>query len=116
MALKWHPDKNPDNVEEADKVFKLVAEAYEVLSDREYIHVCGERELFSVIWGDGYGEKFEQLVDEWEGEVGIDMKLIIDLVELEQDNWGWSILVDYKQFPYIYHGDWVVGVVPLYAF
>ena len=33
MALRWHPDKNPDNVEEADKVFKLVAEAYEVLSD-----------------------------------------------------------------------------------
>ncbi len=33
MALRWHPDKNPDNVVEADKVFKLVAEAYEVLSD-----------------------------------------------------------------------------------
>ena len=33
MALKWHPDKNPDNLEEADKVFKLMAEAYEVLSD-----------------------------------------------------------------------------------
>ena len=33
MALKWHPDKNPDNLEEADHVFKLVAEAYEVLSD-----------------------------------------------------------------------------------
>ena len=33
MALRWHPDKNPDNVEEADKIFKLVAEAYEVLSD-----------------------------------------------------------------------------------
>ena len=42
MALKWHPDKNPDNVEESDNVFKLVAEAYEVLSDRKlfcYIRV-----------------------------------------------------------------------------
>ena len=37
MALKWHPDKNPDNIEEADRVFKLVAEAYEVLSDRELV-------------------------------------------------------------------------------
>ena len=35
MALRWHPDKNPDNVEEADTIFKLIAEAYEVLSDRE---------------------------------------------------------------------------------
>lgn len=32
-ALQWHPDKNPDNKEFAEKKFKEVAEAYEVLSD-----------------------------------------------------------------------------------
>ncbi|NXK29300.1 DNJB8 protein, partial [Arenaria interpres] len=35
LALKWHPDKNPSNKEEAEKKFKAVAEAYEILSDPE---------------------------------------------------------------------------------
>jgi molecular chaperone DnaJ len=33
MALKYHPDKNPDNKKEAEAKFKECAEAYEVLSD-----------------------------------------------------------------------------------
>uniref|UniRef100_A0A8C8X7S8 J domain-containing protein n=1 Tax=Panthera leo TaxID=9689 RepID=A0A8C8X7S8_PANLE len=27
VALKWHPDKNPENKEEAERKFKEVAEA-----------------------------------------------------------------------------------------
>lgn len=34
-ALKWHPDKNPDNQKEAEKRFKEISEAYEVLSDKK---------------------------------------------------------------------------------
>lgn len=35
MALKWHPDKNPGNQAEAEKMFKQISEAYEVLSDKQ---------------------------------------------------------------------------------
>ena len=32
-AMKWHPDKNPDNVEEAQKKFQDISDAYQTLSD-----------------------------------------------------------------------------------
>ena len=32
-ALKWHPDKNPMDVDEAQRVFNRISEAYQVLSD-----------------------------------------------------------------------------------
>jgi DnaJ family protein B protein 4 len=31
LAMKWHPDKNPDNNKDAEIKFKLISEAYEVL-------------------------------------------------------------------------------------
>ena len=31
MAMKWHPDKNTDKKEEAERRFKQIAEAYDVL-------------------------------------------------------------------------------------
>lgn len=33
LALRWHPDKNPDSAKEAEEEFKKIGEAYSVLSD-----------------------------------------------------------------------------------
>ena len=77
MAMKYHPDRNKDNSEEAEKKFKLIKEAYEVLSDPkkrsaydQFGHAGvdpsmggrggfgGGAESFSDIFGDVFGDIF----------------------------------------------------------
>jgi DnaJ family protein A protein 5 len=33
LALQYHPDKNPDNIDECTRIFNDIQQAYEVLSD-----------------------------------------------------------------------------------
>jgi len=50
LALKWHPDKNPDQVEVATKKFKEISQAYEILSDenkKRMYDQCGDEGMAS---------------------------------------------------------------------
>tara|TARA_Y100000992_G_scaffold69024_2_gene43125 strand:- start:489 stop:995 length:507 start_codon:yes stop_codon:yes gene_type:complete len=35
LAIKWHPDKNIENKESAEKKFKEISQAFEILSNRQ---------------------------------------------------------------------------------
>ena len=59
LALKYHPDRNPDD-KEAEERFKLINEAYEVLSDenkRAIYDRYGKEGLSS--GAQGFGDIFE---------------------------------------------------------
>jgi DnaJ-class molecular chaperone len=49
LALRWHPDKNPENRGEAEDRFKQISEAYQVLSDKK------KREMYDRYGKDGVG-------------------------------------------------------------
>ncbi len=77
LAMKYHPDRNKDNPEEAEKKFKAIKEAYEILSDPkkraaydQFGHAgvdpsmgggrggFGGADNFSDIFGDVFGDIF----------------------------------------------------------
>lgn len=57
LALKWHPDRNRDNQEEANKKFQEINKAYNVLSDqrkRQIYDQAGEEGLEGADGGPGF--------------------------------------------------------------
>ncbi|KAM6900287.1 dnaJ homolog subfamily B member 6b [Xenentodon cancila] len=58
MALKWHPDKNPDNKDEAERRFKELSEAYEVLSDENKRNVYDRYGKEGLSGGGGHYDNF----------------------------------------------------------
>ena len=55
LAIKWHPDKNPNNKIEAEEKFKQISMAYQILSDDEKrenynnLNINKKQELFDLI-------------------------------------------------------------------
>lgn len=56
LALKWHPDKNPDNQDEANRKFREISEAYEVLIDGELIGFSFSHHFFVPLMTINYWE------------------------------------------------------------
>jgi len=55
QALKWHPDRNPNDKETADRKFKELSEAYEVLSDKEKKRIYDSYGEEGLKTGTGFG-------------------------------------------------------------
>lgn len=67
LALRYHPDKNPDNVEFAQQRFTLIQAAYEVLSDeqeRAWYDAHREQILGGHMDDDGDGDYYDDNLDE----------------------------------------------------
>jgi molecular chaperone DnaJ len=72
LALKYHPDKNPDNRREAEERFKEISEAYQVLSDpgRRGIYDRFGHAAFEQGAGPGFdfGAGFEDIIGDLFGD------------------------------------------------
>ena len=58
LAMKYHPDRNPQDRVEAEKKFKGISEAYEVLSDgrkRQMYDLTGSGQVRIMFRGRGCG-------------------------------------------------------------
>ncbi len=78
LALQHHPDHNPENVSEAERKFKEINEAYEILSDEEMRWRYDSLTKLS-----GYSSRTMPVEDYFNGNMGPDsiMEMLRKLAE-----------------------------------
>lgn len=98
LATKYHPDKNPDDPEEASKKFKEITKAYEILGNAEkrakFDRLGGDEETLDMngAFGDIFGRFFHQ-----NQRRSTDIKVDV-LIDLESVNSGCSRSVSVQRF------------------
>ena len=72
LALKYHPDKNPDN-KEAEAKFKTISEAYAVLSDTK------KRQEYDTYGSAGFQQRYSQVLQRPVVDIG-DLRIFLRYV------------------------------------
>ena len=61
MAMKWHPDKNPNNQKKAEKKFKEISEAYQQLTKKQNHEFMNPFSMFSSFFGNFWDDPFPNI-------------------------------------------------------
>nr|CAH7736419.1 unnamed protein product [Callosobruchus chinensis] len=85
LALKWHPDKNPDKPEEACKRFREISQAYEVLSDPK------KKKSYDLYGRDGFSSRLDRDDDGFCDYGGFGLFNFRDPEEIFREFFGGSI-------------------------
>ena len=91
-AMQWHPDRNPNNLEEAENQFKKISEAYSVLTNEN------KRKLYDLGVLDeqpGNFNDFEDLNDDW--DIISQSSSKIELIDISGGNGGTDYLTFEKK-------------------
>lgn len=105
LALKWHPDKNPEQKEEAQREFIAIQQAYEVLSNPEKRRRYDNQKSFFAEEGEQWDGADDSANFEPPGDVIRTMEQLQKIME-DQEPWLIHVFADQRHF----FGSWMLAV------